>query len=132
LYTVTSQHVTALLATTLSLKLPILDLQGLLGIVMLVVMAVAVATAVAANNKDVHNRKDTILQAQIYTGHCHLFRTYQHLRDSTTDLQRVRNVVKPHTCGTIDNRIYKYLDSSPPVNQPYKILPPEVKLRGHL
>ena len=32
----------------------------------------------------------------------------------------------------IDNRMYKYLDSSPHINQPYKILPPEVKSARHL
>jgi len=40
------------------------------------------------------------------------------------------------SCGvvhpTIDYRIYKYLDSSPPINQPYKILPLEIKLGRHL
>jgi len=29
----------------------------------------------------------------------------------------------------IDNRIYKYIDLSPPINQPYKILPPEKLIR---
>ena len=32
----------------------------------------------------------------------------------------------------LDIRIYKYLDQSPPINQPYKTLPPEVKSGRHL
>jgi len=31
----------------------------------------------------------------------------------------------------IDNRILKYLDIRPPINQPYKILPTEVELGHH-
>ena len=32
----------------------------------------------------------------------------------------------------IDNKIYKYLDTSLPINKPYKILPPKVELGRHL
>jgi len=47
--------------------------------------------------KDVHNRKDVVLLAQIRSEHCDLFQAYQHQIDSTTDPTCQVCVEAPHT-----------------------------------
>ena len=94
--------------------------------------AVYEKVSILRDHMEVESRKDAVLLAQIRSGHCILFKSYQHLMDPTVDPTCPRCGEEPHTVehwltecsGTAAARLNIFGSVSlPPVSYTHLTLP---------